>query len=265
MVVIIDFHCHILPGLDDGAGNWDESLEIACFLVSQGVTGVVATPHWLEGFFTPKVADILSLVDQLQQKLHQAGINLQVYPGSEVELSPSLPELVRQGTVLTINNGGRYLLVELPFNELPKYTEEVLFRLKIDGITPVIAHPERNARLAKHTDELIPLIRMGCLTQINAGSFAGLYGTKAETAVCDWLKQKAVHLLGSDLHNCAGEMMISNAVAKLSHWGDREEAQMITEIRAKRVLAGEQAVVSKPLEGLGKKGLLKKFIGKIIL
>lgn len=209
---MIDFHCHILPGIDDGAKDWAESLATAQYLSQQGVTGVVATPHYMEGFFTPSAAIVLPLVGELQERINQAGITLQIYPGCEAQLTPDLPELVQQGQVLTINNQGKYLLVELPFYEIPRYTEDILFRLRLAGVTPILAHPERNEELARDIDQVAKLVNQGCLIQLNLGSLHGMFGSTAEKAARKLLKRGLVHVVGSDMHGMEREVRVAEVM-----------------------------------------------------
>ena len=143
---MIDLHAHLLPGVDDGPATWAEALELCRQLAGQGVTGVVATPHFVPGRY-PNVGRVLELVRELNQRLHSQSCDLTVYPGAEAYLDSELPHLVASGTIPTLDNARRYLLLELPFEEIPSCTENVLFSLLLDGITPILAHPERNARL----------------------------------------------------------------------------------------------------------------------
>lgn len=262
--MMIDFHCHILPGIDDGAGDWDESIEMGRWLAGQGVTGVVATPHYLEGYYTPAAEEVLAKTDELQKRLAKAGINLRVYPGCEAMITPELPELVRKGRVLTVNNGGKYLLVELPFMEIPIYTEDVLFRLRLNGITPIIAHPERNDILAADPGELVSLIRKGCLAQVNAGSFEGLYGRKAEKAAQKLARAGAVHFLGSDLHGPGlGVIPLNSVLEALAGPVKTGEMRHILRARAGEALAGSP-VDPGIQEGTGQEGgLLKRIVDRL--
>lgn len=213
---MIDFHCHILPGIDDGAKDWAESLATARYLSQQGVTAIVATPHYMDGFFTPTAQEVLSLAHELQQRIDQAGISVRIYPGSEAQLNPNLPELVQQGKVLTINNQGKYLLVELPFYEVPRYTEDTLFRLRLAGVTPILAHPERNEELARDIDQVAKLVETGCLVQLNLGSLHGMFGSAAEKAAKQLLKRGLVHVVGSDMHGMEREVQVAEVMRGLS-------------------------------------------------
>lgn len=262
---MIDMHCHILPDIDDGAKDWAESIAMARYLEEQGVTAIVATPHYLEGYFTPEAKEILEKTAELQKKLIQEGITIKVYPGCETHISPDLPDLVQQKKVLTVNNGGKYLLVELPFHELPKYTEETLFRLKIAGVTPIIAHPERNEIFASNPVMLLDLVRKGYLTQLNAASLLGTYGRKPEKTAKELTRCRAVHFLGSDLHGLGSrEIPVKFALETLTGIVDAEERCRILQTRPEEALTGGPVDPGVPGETVKESSLLKRIVDRLL-
>ncbi|MGQ9825977.1 MAG: CpsB/CapC family capsule biosynthesis tyrosine phosphatase, partial [Desulfotomaculales bacterium] len=111
---MVDLHTHILPGLDDGARNEEEALEMAACAAADGIAGLIATPHFIQGQFTPSRQEILAAVGRLNAGLGGAGVPVEVLPGAEYRLEPDLPERLRRGGLLTLNDAGRHLLVELP-------------------------------------------------------------------------------------------------------------------------------------------------------
>lgn len=256
---MIDFHCHLLPGIDDGAANWTESLAIAGCLQRAGFTGAIATPHYLAGYLTPEKSKIKTLVDELRNRLADAGIELNVFPGSEVQICPELPELVGRGEVLTINDSGRYLLVEMPFGELPLCTDQVIFQLKLNGVTPIIAHPERNSIFSAEPERLLELVRGGCLLQVNIGSFCGFFGGKAERTARNLARYGMVHFFGSDLHRSKdAEQVLKALPAALGCLDGPEAVGELTKQRPEQVLAGAEVAVSIPENP----GLLDRLLGR---
>lgn len=197
---MLDMHCHILPGIDDGARTWEDSLAMARAAAAAGVTHLVATPHYMEGTYENFRAQVLERVDQLRERLAGADIPLEVFPGTEAYLSPDLPARVRAGEVMTVNDGGRHLLVELPYVEVPSWAEDVLFQLQVQGVTPVIAHPERNRDLQRNPALLARWVERGVLAQLDAGSPAGRYGRAAREAAARFLARRLIHMAGSDAH-----------------------------------------------------------------
>lgn len=197
---VVDMHCHILPGIDDGARTWADSLAMAQAAVRAGVTHLVATPHYIEGTYRNPRATVLALVAELRERLAEAGIPLEVFPGAEAHISPDLPARVKAGEVTTLNDGGRYLLVELPYIEVPSWAEDVLFQLQVQGVTPIIAHPERNRGLQKDPGLLYRWVERGALAQVDAASLSGGYGESARRAAGLMLDHRLAQVAGSDAH-----------------------------------------------------------------
>lgn len=241
---MIDLHAHILPGVDDGPANWTTALELCRQLAGQGVSGVVATPHFLPGRY-PEASLVLGLVQELNQRLSSLSCALTVYPGAEAYLVPELPRLVADGTVPTLNNAGRYLLVELPLEEIPSCTENVLFSLLLDGITPALAHPERNAKLQENPALLATLVERGTLVQVNAGSLAGEFGPRVQKFAGSLVRQGLVHFAGSDAH-CPHKRppIWPAAIARLEKLAGREAVLALTLHNPKALLAGAEVAAS---------------------
>ncbi|PKM44120.1 MAG: hypothetical protein CVV03_07955 [Firmicutes bacterium HGW-Firmicutes-8] len=199
---MLDFHSHILPGLDDGAPDMETALAMARIAVEDGITTMVATPHFIEGSMENNRDLILGKVTEFQRVLYEVNILLKVLPGCEVFLSPDTPARLQKGELMTVNNKGKHLLVELPLQCVPSYAEQVLFDLKVMGVTPVIAHPERNVELAGKPELFLNLVNRGCLMQINGGSINGLYGKKVQKAARILIINGLIHFIGSDGHSC---------------------------------------------------------------
>jgi protein-tyrosine phosphatase len=196
----VDIHCHILPGLDDGSPDMATSIAMARIAVADGTTAVVATPHWLEDEHevTPDV--IRQVVRDLQAELDQQNITLAIYPGCEALICPDLPRRVQQGDVMTVADHSRYLLMELPFEDLPTYVDDVIFKLQVQGITPILAHVERYAFVQR--DHALPVkwSERGVLLQVNADSLARGRGREYETAQ-DLIDRGIPVIVASDGHD----------------------------------------------------------------
>lgn len=201
---MIDIHSHILPGLDDGARDLEESLEMARLAVNDGIRYLFATPHVVKGLYENQKDGIIQAVQNLQQKLDGEQIPLTIIPGAEVRLAEDLPYRFDQGELLTLDNQEKYLLVDLPTGFVPQYTSEVLFQLQLRGITPVLAHPERNAGLAGNSDILSKLVSRGVLVQLTCGSITGFFGSSVQKNAFRYLKGGLVDFVASDAHFCKG-------------------------------------------------------------
>ncbi|UFJ42497.1 tyrosine protein phosphatase [Brevibacillus humidisoli] len=206
---MIDLHSHILPGLDDGAQTDEEAIRMARQAVADGITQMVATPHSQDGMHENEPARIVAAVNRFARLLEQHGVGLRLHPGAEVHIHPDLADNVHQQRVLTIGDGGRFLLLELPVMQLPLYTENVLSQLAHRGITPIIAHPERCLAIQNDPDLLLRWIsKFGVVTQVTAGSLIGSMGKRLQKKTVELVKHGLVHLVASDGHNCTGRQPV---------------------------------------------------------
>ena len=211
---MIDIHSHILPGLDDGAASTEEAVAIARFALVGGIRYMVATPHVKEGKYPNSREMIVDAMANLRKVLLKKEIRLFVMPGAEYSLEPDLPQRFARGELMTINNKGRHLLVELPTEFIPDYTAAVLYDLQLQGVTPIIAHPERNAVLTRDHTRLYKLVANGALAQITAGSLTGLFGAEVAAAARAFLERGCVHFIASDAHSSNGRLPHLESAAK---------------------------------------------------
>jgi protein-tyrosine phosphatase len=198
---MIDFHAHILPSTDDGSEDMDMSLRMLNISVSEGVDYICATPHFIVDEFEIDKSEYDTRLQQL--KTACSNISMDILIGLEVYIHPDLPDLYKKGRIWGFNNTP-YVLVELPMREFPLYTEEVLYRLRLEGAIPVIAHPERNLKILQNYKLLTNLVAQGTLVQMNAGSLTGMYGSNINKFADKLIDMNMVHLLGSDGHNDYG-------------------------------------------------------------
>lgn len=240
-----DLHCHILPGLDDGVGDWDEAVALARNAAKSGASRVVATPHVMRGVYYSSPDDIKAKVDELRIRLEDSGVALEVIPGAEVYLAAGVAREYRAGRLQTIGESG-YLLVELPSLYLPGYAFQELFDLRVAGAGVVLAHPERNRELCRRRDAIEELRDTDVFFQVNAGSFTGVYGRQAR-ACADWLLREGIaHFIGSDAHSGQPSSVsdigadIDGALKRISRSGLQGSRFLAaTEVRAARLLAGK--------------------------
>jgi protein-tyrosine phosphatase len=197
---LIDLHCHMLPGIDDGAGNLDVSLRMARAAVEQGITVVACTPHILPGLYHNKGPAIRQAIKQLQDALDENGIALQLTTGADVHMAPDFVAGLRSGQLLSIADS-RYVLVEPPHHIAPPHIEEFFFNLVAAGYVPVLTHPERLSWLPQRHEAIGRLVRAGVWMQITAGSFAGAFGRNALYWAERLLDEGSVHLIATDAHD----------------------------------------------------------------
>jgi protein-tyrosine phosphatase len=244
---VIDLHAHILPGLDDGPQDWEEALAMARAAAADGLTGMVATPHLFEhrGVYQGEMNGperILPVVREFRERLAEAGIALDIYPGCEAPLFVELPKFLEDSLILTINDGKRYLCLELPDTVIPPATEDFIFYLLTAGVTPIITHPERNLALQEMPHKLVRLLDLGCLAQITAASLLGGFGRRVARFTEQLVKKGYVHILASDAHNLKRRPpVLSQGVKQLARLaGEARAWDMVATVPA-RIVAGEAA------------------------
>ncbi len=198
---MVDLHCHVLPAVDDGAESLEHSLDFCRVALEDGVTTLVATPHQKPGQYENSPESIRRKVGELRVALREAGIAVEIVEGAEVYLSADLPASLREGKVCTLGNTGRYLLLELPYRQIPLRVEETVFQLKMAGVTPVLAHPERITYFTADVGRQEKLIRLGCLSQITASALLGGFGEKTRDLSFRLLEKGLVHIISSDAHD----------------------------------------------------------------
>ena len=244
---MIDLHCHILPGLDDGPAVLAESLQMAQTAVAGSIRAIVATPHADTGVYCFSPADIAERVADFNADLAASSIPLQVYPGAEVQLSPGLVERLHKGKVATINNS-RYILVEPPPTLLPDPCRNELLSLLNHGFIPIIAHAERHSYLQRNLAYVADLVQMGVLCQVTAQSLLGGFGRIIKDAAELMVQNRLAHILASDAHGAGGRVPVLNeavsAAARLLH-SHEKAMQMVTDIPA-AIIADSDVDIEPP-------------------
>jgi protein-tyrosine phosphatase len=196
---LVDLHTHILPGVDDGAATLEDSLAMARMALADGITTIVATPHRNAWTYHAELADAQRRLAEVQQACDREGLTVRLLLGGEAYIAPDLADQVRDGLALTIN-GGRYLLVEWPFDEYPIYTERAIFDLQLRGIVPVMAHAERYRAVQRDLHRLDPLVERGVPIQVTASSLLGEFGPVVQRTAEALLVHDLAHIIASDSH-----------------------------------------------------------------
>jgi len=246
---LIDLHCHILPGVDDGAKSLEESLLMARRAVEDGIHTIVATPHTLNGIYINSAGEVTPKVASLQETLSKNHIKLQLYVGADVHLCPHMLELIESGDAGTINNARKYILLEFPSQVVPPKVKDEIFSLKLNGITPIISHLERNPVIQHNIDILYEFIRMGALCQVTAMSITGDFGGIAMQCAERLLRHRMVHVIASDAHSSESRQpVLSQAVeAAAEIMGSYDDSErMVTEVPA-AILSGNMPEIPEPI------------------
>lgn len=197
---MVDIHCHILPGVDDGSPSLEHSLQMARMAVREGIGTVIATPHHANGKYDNPAGRTQENVKRLTVELKRQDIPLQVCPGQEVRVYSDLISDMDNGSLFTLN-GSRYLLIEFPSHRIPPSIKELIHELKVMQITPILAHPERNKEIAENPAQLFELIEFGVLCQLTSHSITGLFGPAIRNLSLDMCRRNWIHFISSDAHN----------------------------------------------------------------
>lgn len=198
---MIDLHAHILPGLDDGAVDMDEAIRMCRVAESDGIDTIVATPHTGNGVYMNGRDCILAAVADLNRRLREEGMSVKILPGADVHVNHDMAGMLAAGNAMTVNDRGRFMMVELPHHMIPPNFQDWIFALKLKGITPIITHPERNLSIKKHMEELHAWVKLGALVQITAMSLTGHFGDGARQSAREMLKGNLVHFIATDAHS----------------------------------------------------------------
>lgn len=191
---MIDFHSHILYGLDDGADSMTESLAMAKSAVKDGVKVIYATPHHLHPLFDYNQEELYEHFDDLKKELINEDIPVELRIGQEIRISGDLVEQLNSNQALTLGNSDKYVLIEFPSDHVPEYAQRLLFDVQVAGYQPIIAHPERNKEIMQKPDVLYKLVRDGNLSQVTSASVTGDFGKKIQEFSFDLLEHNLIHL-----------------------------------------------------------------------
>jgi len=196
---MVDLHCHILPGIDDGAQTIEDSLEMAEDAIRDGIKCVVATPHASNEYHFD-YARVRAAREELQSRLDG---RLTIATGCDFHMNPeNLLALKKDAAQFCINQKD-YLLVEFNEFSIPPAMDQTLHELHLMGLRPIITHPERNGILRSQPERLQSWVRLGCYAQVTAGSLSGVFGPGAQADSWTWIDQGLVHFVSTDGHNTA--------------------------------------------------------------
>jgi len=241
---LIDIHSHILPYMDDGAASWDVSIKMCKQASEDGIKTIVATPHTLNGLYENHPQAIEEKVKILNQKLKENNILLQVLPGSEVHLRDDIIEKIKKQEIITLNKTN-YILLEFPTTQIPLQIEEILFRIQIMGITPILSHVERNLEFQHKPDFLANLIQKGALAQLTAASLCGAFGPITKKFSQDILANGLIYCLATDAHSnseTGRNPILSKAISEASKIIGQKSALNLVQTNPQKIIMNQGTV-----------------------
>ena len=202
---MIDLHCHLLPGIDDGPETLAEALEMARIAVANGIEEAHVTPHLHPGRWDNDLPKVAAAVEEYRAALAQAGIRLEIGSAAEVRLDYEILPMIEAGRVpfLGTLDGYKVMLLEFPHSHVPVGADKFTAWLLARNIRPMIAHPERNKDLMREPEKLEPFVREGCLMQITADSITGGFGDLCALRAREFLERGWVSVIASDAHDTA--------------------------------------------------------------
>src|SRR5262245_2925682 len=242
---MIDIHSHIMPEIDDGARNLKEALEMAWIAADDGIEYMVATPHMYNGLsHNPPPSEILSRVAALNVTV---GKDLKILPGNEVHISHDIVDQAKNNLVTKINQRN-YMLVEFPQLTIPVGADRLFYKLQLEGVRPILVHPERNGQIQNHPASVARFIEQGVLIQITAMSVTGEFGVAAKKCAEVLLRHNCVHFLATDAHRTTSRPPIlskgRDAAAAII---GGEAAKALVEANPRAVINGEPFKIPEPV------------------
>lgn len=250
---MIDIHSHLLPAVDDGSRDIQESIALLRIAVHDGIREMVLTPHIFAGCWDNNLTMLRPRFEAFARLIESKGIDIRLHLGAEVHLLVESLDLADRGEVPMMGtwNGSPALLIELHDARIPPFTVNAIRHLKKRGLQPIIAHPERNRAVMADPDCLEPLLAEGCLMQITAGSLIGGFGARAATAAVELLQREWVHFIATDAHNLRSRppLMREARAFVARHYGEAVAERLTVENPA-ALIAAKQRPTGHPEAGV---------------
>lgn len=240
-----DIHCHLLPGIDDGAKHWEDTLAMARLAADDGTETIVATPHQLGSWSHNRGDEIRALVDECNQRLASERIPVNVLAGGEIRIEPGLIDELVTGELVTLGDHRRHVLLELP-HEIYFPLDSLMDDLASRRIAIVLAHPERNAGLLRQPDFVVDLVDAGCLMQLTAGSLCGTMGSHVAD-MSEWMIVEGLaHVVSTDGHSPRTRRpLLGRAYDRICELADVETADYLCSRNPASVAAGRSVVAGR--------------------
>ena len=241
---MVDFHIHILPGIDDGSGSIEETITLLKEAEENGFDKIILTPHYLEDTYEVNEENRNVLLSKLKKCIPE--IVLDLYLANEIYVTHNMLDLLKEKQASTINNT-KYVLFELPMTRNISNLNSIIYGLLENKYIPVIAHPERYKYVQEDPNMLIDLINLGVLFQANFGSLIGIYGNEAKKTVKLLLKANMIHFMGSDVHRKNTIYPQMNKIMKeLKKVISEEKIEELTELNPNLVLQNKEIPTEEP-------------------
>ena len=214
---------------------------------ADGIEALVCTPH-VDFRYTNTRSTIEPPFDALQSAIKSEGLPLRLIKGAEVHMSPDILIRLKEKDLLTYGDSGRYLLLEFPFQQVIMGTEDLVYRLRLAGVTPIIAHPERIGFFMDDPDRLFNLIRLGALGQVTGGSLLGQFGERSLRVALTMVERQLLHIIASDAHDVSYRRPVLSEVAEsMERRFGRELARLMVDHNPRAVIEGRDVEPPEPV------------------
>ncbi|MGL5717463.1 MAG: tyrosine-protein phosphatase [Paraclostridium sp.] len=259
---MIDIHCHILPGVDDGSTGLSESIEMAKIASSEGIKKIVNTSHYHFDFKYKKGNELKSILNEFNKVLKDENINIEVILGNELYYTEDLIGKLDELDFFTINDS-RYLLIEFSPINLPKNLEDVVYEIRLKKYIPILAHVERYKDIQDNPNLIYDLIKEGALIQVNASSILGKNGKEAKEVSEILIRNDMVHFIGTDAHSSTKRRpLLKEAYMYIKDNYSEEKADLLFKTNAGLVIENLDINIEGPIKYKEKRGFLRKLFKK---
>ncbi len=231
---MVDIHCHLLPGIDDGSTNLQSSMEQLRAMAAGGIRQVFLTSHYLKGHYEYPREDYDALLDSLRQAVQAEGLNSTLLPGFEIFIQPNILQDIQQNNLCM--GDSRYLLIESDLNGLPNDFYSNVYPLLRAGYKPILAHAERYVSIMKSPKEARSLTERNIHIQVNAGSLLGGYGEKVRQTAWTLINYGWAHFLASDDHARGPYNAYFQAKQMICDQLDEHAAELITKFYPREIV-----------------------------
>ncbi len=235
---MIDIHSHVLPGIDDGAKSFNDSLNILKGLAAQDISDLILTPHYVPAstYISPRSTN-LRLYRKLQALADEANIGITLHLGNEIYIDRDIAKLLQANKISPLADS-KYILVELPMSGEFDDFEDILVSLQYAGWQVILAHPERYHSYNKNYKDIYHLTEQGILLQCNLGSILGQYGRHAKKTIKKLAKDQLIFCFGTDTHHVRDFSEITKARTKLRRYYSDDELRQLLEGNPRKIING---------------------------
>jgi protein-tyrosine phosphatase len=255
-----DIHCHIIPGVDDGARDMDEAVALVKLEVSGGTTTFIATPHVIEKVDYGRLEAFAKRAEELRNVLCDGGIDARIIQGAEVYPSFNMLEAIEKGLPITVGGLGRHVLLDLPQTTFPQDFDSLLYGIQVKGLTPILAHPERCGKFQHEPDLVAAYREKSVLIQVNGASLKGRYGSRAQEVATYILKKHWADFVASDAHRPSrGGPILGTARTRLVELIGQDYARHLTETAPEALSRGANVPATPPAPRL-EQGFFARFL-----